>query len=202
MLLVPAGAQAAVDVAGGLPAGSLPSVTNAPAAIAAVTTVTVPTFLMAKDSSEDFFLTLSADQPETLEGFTLIVNIVPQAGAVGSVEFTAVTEPAVDYVFAGNSAGFGGQVNTPTQAGAFDTTNSGSVTFSMPPVNAVMFTVQSSADAQGFWDLEIDTGTFALDGRGADASENLVNGMVEVPEPTTLSLLALGGLALVRRRRR
>ncbi len=126
-------------------------VLSADLAEAGTTTVTAPSFSMAPgELSRAFDLTLASDVSDTLERFTLILDIVPQASATGTLEFSSVIEPLSDYVFEGNTAGFGGGINTATQAGAFDTTNNGSVDLLAGiTLSAITFELDASADFGG-----------------------------------------------------
>ena len=66
----------------------------------------------------------------------------------------------------------------------------------------VTLLIDTTGFSSGTYDLKLAGSVLGEDSDFAGVAATITNGSITIPEPATLSLLALGGLALIRRRRR
>jgi len=140
------------------------------------------------------------------------LTVAPNSVSVYNVSFTDTNVGILDAAYSASKGGVGAP--TLIVAGrdtSFDIAAAGSVSFAMPqgvaiPAATPLFSFQFTAPATtGPLTLQVvssdaNGGSYGLDFNNV----TIGTGMLQVdciPEPMTLSLLALGGLGLIRRRR-
>lgn len=165
----------------------------------AAPTIVIPTKTVNNAAPATFFfdIGLSGTAGENALDYTALYNITPAAGAVGTLTPTTVVM-APNPLFATNPTG----LTVGTASGATDFALSGTNTLTNDKfLFRQNFTL--SAGATGTFNITLTPASAIATASATTTS--LTNGSIVVtgvPEPTSLSLLGLGGLALLRRRAR
>jgi len=174
---------------------------------------TVPDVSVLNTSgSTSLTVTVTIDTSTVVTGYDLSLVLAPQAGATGTVALGTTSQAGTNYILTGSHSFDLGVVTDPNTAvfvnsGLLSGSEAVSGTKNLITLNLVI-----GATALGNWDLklvqenpvthEIITGL--IDGSyDKYTGESYDDGVITVtPEPATVGLLVLGGLALIRRRGR
>ncbi len=194
--------------------------TNALMAICVITAMASSGVQAATVSAGSGLLDMSPGQSRMLEitvasdtaifGYTLQLQITPQAGALGSLTFDATTsdwgDPGSLIPSAKRDPTFTDKKLVGTDL--FATTNTSDLSAIIPVAGTndtlLRAALLSSADASGYWTVSFVSGVTVLsDGNFQSIPANWGTATVFVPEPISLAVLAVGGLMVgVRRLRR
>jgi len=163
--------------------------------------VTAPTFSAPNTSgSGTFTVTVTFEGSYNVAGYDVDLLLTGRSGATG-LAFAGASGATTNYVFSLPHAGFSMQDNTASHIFGQDTLNSGTETLANVTKNLVTVNYTVAPGTQGVFDVALSNTDGFNDG-SVSLGEGFTPGVITItPEPATMALLAVGALALVRRRR-